>query len=224
VTIKFSPAAEPGPLPTLPVIPDDGSVHVIPLNRGLCTLIDKADIPLIKDWRFSAGNPNGNYWQVRAHRGSRADNTQELSYLHTILTGFAVTDHRNGNGFDNRRSNLREATVSQNNRNRARQVNNTSGLKSVSWHKNTRKWQASIRIDGHLRHLGYFPAGNGTYIINGQEYDKGLVDAALAYDAAAREHHKQFATLNFPLIGERSAITGEIRDFDSAAYPELVRR
>jgi hypothetical protein len=38
-----------------------------------------------------------------------------------------------------------------------------------------------------------------------------IIDAALAYDMAAREHHKEFAALNYPIAGERSAITGELR-------------
>jgi hypothetical protein len=195
-------------LPALPGIPDDASVHVIPLNRGLYAIIDIADCDLISGWGFSASQQR-DYWTIRAYRGSETDGSRVYSSLHTIITGFTVTDHKNGNTFDNRRSKLREATRSQNQANQTLQVNNKSGFKGVHWNETCQKWQAYIRIDGNQKHLGFFT-------------DK--MDAALGYDMAAREHNKSFAALNFPLIGERSAITGVIRSFDPETYPELVRR
>jgi hypothetical protein len=209
--ITFAPGAEPKPLPVMPDIPDDGSVYVIPLNRGLYTIINIADKPLIDGWSFSASNSRGNVWKVKAFRGSRGNGTDEDSYLHTIITGYQLTDHVDGCAFDNRRSNLRKATDSQNQYNRPLQSSNTSGFKGANWQKKVLKWQAYIAIDGHQKYLGLFRAGEGTYTINGVEYDRGLVDAALTYDMAAREFHKSFATLNFPIAGERSAITGDIR-------------
>jgi hypothetical protein len=196
--------------PVLPEIPTDGSVHVIPLNRGLYAVIDIADKPLIDGWNFSASITNSDpvRWQISAWRGSRKDGTRKNSSLHRILTGHAITDHRDGCVFDNRRFNLREASDSDNQCNRALQQNNTSGFKGVSWNKQNAKWKAEIEINGKSKYLGYFT-------------DK--LDAALAFDVAPREFHGQFATLNFPLIGERSAITGEIRPFDPVEYPELVR-
>ena len=204
--ITFAPGAEPTPFPVLPEIPDDGSVHVIRLNRGMYAIIDVADKPLINGWRFSTGQHNENRcgnvrWDVIAYRGTRSDKTRETLFLHTLITQYEETDHINGNTFDNRRENLRAATASQNQHNQTLRANNVTGYKGVSWHKQREKFRTRIMVNGHERHLGAFDSA---------------IDAALAYDMAAREDFGIFAMLNFPIAGERSAITGELRPMITA--------
>jgi hypothetical protein len=98
---------------------------------------------------------SNNYLQIginsslyRAHR---------LAWL--IVTGkwpqFEI-DHEDGDVFNNKWSNLREATHQENLRNQKMPSNNTSGVKGVSWHKRDQKWQVQIKIDGTSTHLGYF--------------------------------------------------------------------
>lgn len=65
-------------------------------------------------------------------------------------------DHKNNNKLDNRLENLRFATLQENSRNCKISSRNTSGIKGVNWHKKTKKWQASICIDGLLIHLGLY--------------------------------------------------------------------
>ena len=65
-------------------------------------------------------------------------------------------DHINHIRDDNRRCNLREVTRSENMRNRTKYKNNTSGVTGVSLHKPNSKWLSNIRINGKLKHLGYF--------------------------------------------------------------------
>jgi len=111
--------------------------------------------------------------------------------MHILITGYKIgrrVDHINGNGLDNRRSNLRIATSQQNNRNRKICNLNTSGFKGVRLDRN--KWRADIRIDGKRKNLGRF--------VNPEA-------AAAAYDEAARKYFGEFATLNFPKSGEQSA-------------------
>jgi len=95
-------------------------------------------------------------------------------------------DHRNGNGFDNRRRNLRRATDQQNQRayNTPRK-RKTSKYRGVSWHKHTGRWQAQISL-GH---------GQNTYLglYNSQ------AEAAHVYDVAARKHFGDFASPNFKI-------------------------
>ncbi len=91
-------------------------------------------------------------------------------------------DHRDGNGLNNQRSNLRFCTHAENMRNRNIQKNNTSGYKGVSWNKNARKWQAVIKYNGTHIYLGLFFC---------------LVSAARTYDGKARELYGEFARLNF---------------------------
>ena len=83
----------------------------------------------------------------------------ESYYLHRLaflyVTGSMPSDnvdHINGDKSDNRFSNLRPATVSQNSMNRPKQTNNTSGYKGVLWDKSKEKWKAQIKS----RFIGYY--------------------------------------------------------------------
>lgn len=90
-------------------------------------------------------------------------------------------DHVNGNGYDNRRDNLRAATPLQNHMNRRSNRGSTSGYKGVSWCSQMRLWKAGIKIAGRNRHLGYHADEKA---------------AALAYDEAALGLHGEFAFQN----------------------------
>ena len=65
-------------------------------------------------------------------------------------------DHWDGNGLDNRLSNLHEVTRQENQQNRRMQANNTSGVTGVYRNKPKQKWQARIGVAGKYIHLGYF--------------------------------------------------------------------
>ena len=82
-------------------------------------------------------------------------------------------DHINGNGLDNRIENLRDATTSENCRNRKIPSNNKSGIIGVSWEENVSKWRARIRHDGKLLCLGLFE--------NLQDAEKARKNAEIKY-------------------------------------------
>jgi hypothetical protein len=82
-------------------------------------------------------------------------------------------DHIDGDGLNNRISNLRDGTRSQNQRNQRPGKLNKSGFVGVSWHSATKKWHANIWIDGKRKFLGRF---------------KRLKHAVAARLAAAAEH------------------------------------
>lgn len=65
-------------------------------------------------------------------------------------------DHRDLARAHNAIGNLREATNAQNNSNQPRRANNTSGFKGVSFCKQTGRWVAQIRHEGHKVHLGRY--------------------------------------------------------------------
>lgn len=86
-------------------------------------------------------------------------------------------DHINGVRDDNRYANLREATNAENRRNSKRRVNNRSGFKGVSWHNQSRRWRARIKLHGKSTHLGLFASKENAYA---------------AYCAAAEKYHGEF--------------------------------
>jgi len=92
-----------------------------------------------------------------------------------------VIDHINGNGLDNRKANLRPATVAQNAQNAGKRKNR-SGYKGVWFAKEKRRWRAAIWHNNSRKYLGCF---------------KSPPEAAKAYDNAAKKYHKEFAVLNF---------------------------
>lgn len=66
-------------------------------------------------------------------------------------------DHIDGNRSNNRASNLRDVSASDNQRNQARKSSNRSGHTGVHWHAQSRSWRAQIRHNGKAVSLGLFP-------------------------------------------------------------------
>jgi hypothetical protein len=107
-----------------------------------------------------------------------------------------VVDHKNRNGIDNRRPNLRLATESQNCMNRQKQRVTSSKYKGVSWVRSSGKWKAAIQVDKKNLHLGYF---------------EDEEEAARAYDAAARKYQGEFAYQNFGGEEKQRGLKGVLR-------------
>ena len=138
-------------------------------------------------WKLLLPTENG---YTRLWAGGKA------RYLHRIiaevflnggkpLTPQQEVDHiqqADGSPAQDRLSNLRIVSRSQNLKNQRISRNNTSGYKGVSLQKSTSKWQAKIMSCGRRKHLGTFTTAEA---------------AALAYDKAAKELHGEFAKLNF---------------------------
>lgn len=76
--------------------------------------------------------------------------------MHTGACDFIEIDHINGDRADNRLSNLREVSKSENARNVGVRTNNTSGVCGVYWNKAVNKWQAYIKTNGKAKYLGIF--------------------------------------------------------------------
>jgi len=157
---------------------EDGTI-VVHLTQGKVAVCDEADRNRIELFRWCAvlttrPRTRNECWYAR---------NNAVGYLHQFLTGFRRTDHINGDGLDNRRSNLREVTHKQNLANQRLSSANKSGYRGVSWFPRDSKWTAHIKVNGRAKNLGYFtdPA-----------------DAARAYDRAAIAAWGPHARLNFP--------------------------
>ena len=120
-------------------------------------LYSKEDEVIIQGHTWSIQKRRNKFYVATSIKGP--DGKHRLKSLHSMIAGTPEgmeTDHINGDTLDNRRQNLRVCTNSENQMNRGKPKNNTSGLKGVSFHKSTKKYQAYIYRDGRQIHLGVF--------------------------------------------------------------------
>jgi len=152
----------------------------IELTQGKSAIIDDADFEWLNRWKWHyCADKNSNGYAARTQK---VDGKQIKISMHRLILDAPTNsqvDHINGDGLDNRQSNLRLATHTQNTRNgRARE--GTSVYKGVSFYHGGR-WQAQINTGHHVLCLGYYAT---------------QWDAAKAYNEAALKHHGEFARIN----------------------------
>lgn len=162
----------------------------IPLTQGQVAIIEEADSQLVKGFQWFAAKCPHTFYAVAWDRGTKPLRGLKM---HRILLGVSdlkiEVDHRDGNGLNNVRSNLRVADRVTNSRNRAKRIGCSSRFKGVACRREklTNQWRAYICVRaGKLIHLGEFATE---------------VEAARAYDAAALELFGEFARLNFQSAG-----------------------
>lgn len=109
-------------------------------------MVDDSDYDLVKDTLWSTCRCG--YANTRVTIGKRRQICIKMHRVILDVEPGVQVDHVNGNGLDNRRSNLRLADNCQNGWNRKRDVRNKSGVKGVYWHSKNRRWIASIKMRG----------------------------------------------------------------------------
>lgn len=123
------------------------------------TIIDIDSFDLVnkfRGWWVLKITPSGNRYAIWNRPQLRG-----RLYMHRIITKLKgedkiEPDHIDGNGLNNRLANLRVVTRSINNFNKLPQSNNTSGTSGVIFRKDTRRWQARIKLNGKTTYLGCF--------------------------------------------------------------------
>lgn len=115
-----------------------------------------------------------------ARRGT--DNALLHRFIMNVTDPNILVDHRDNDGLNCQDDNLRVCSRAQNQQNRKVNRNNGSGYKGVRRDKKNRKYKVQIIVDGHAVHAGYFD---------------DPVEAAKAYDIAARRYFGEFAKTNF---------------------------
>lgn len=146
-------------------------------NSTRVALVDDEDYEKVLGYAWYLLNNCGH---LRAAVGTSKHQIYMQNLILPTKKGFEV-DHKDRNGLNNQKENLRYATHSQNNMNKGLQFNNTSGFKGVSWNNRLGKYHAYIHINRKRIHLGFFT---------------NKIDAALAYNSAAPKYHGEFAVLN----------------------------
>jgi len=144
-------------------------------------LVDDEDFEELNKHKWYAIKDHNTYYAIRHDK--RDPNTLERKSvrMHRILLNAPsnmVVDHINGNGLDNRRSNIRLCTQSQNAFNQRKNIKNVSGYKGVGWHKQRKKWRAQIRINKKRIDIGHFSTPKLAHE---------------AYIEAAKKYHGDFA-------------------------------
>lgn len=123
------------------------------------TIIDTKDLSIVSDFPNTWNATPDRYGNLYVKGKVTIDGKRTLVSLHRLLMdaeeGMFV-DHINFNTLDNTRSNLRLATVGQNNQNVRVRRDNTSGTRGVIWHKRDKKWYVQIQVNGKHHHIGVF--------------------------------------------------------------------
>jgi hypothetical protein len=156
----------------------------IDLGEGKWTIVDQRDYYRFGQYKWNIEGNNGKFYAIRGAQISPKE--IKLVRLHRVIMSAPeglLVDHRNNDGLDNRRSNLRLATKSQNNTNRPKRANTSSRYIGVCYDKAHKCWYAQIVHQGKHKWLGTFD---------------NEIEAARAFDRAAIEYHGEFARLNFP--------------------------
>lgn len=164
----------------------------IPLGDGLFALIDDDDAELAAayKWRPWRSARNRRVYPV----GKRfVDGQQEIVQMHRLILPSAPdvqVDHINGDGLDNRRSNLRRCTQSENLWNQPAKANSKTGLRGVYYRDDIGKYHGSVTVNRKRHWTGWYLTAR---------------EAAMARDRLAVQLHGEFAYLNFPEIAEIEA-------------------
>lgn len=151
------------------------------MTKGQYAIVDDADFDWLSQWKWYAQvNESGGFYAAR--RITRG----KLIYMHRVINDTPEglnTDHRDGDGLNNQRHNLRTATQLQNMMNRRGKKRGTSKHKGVYLSVGSNKskiWAAGIRINGRLKFLGRFATED---------------EAGQAYANAAKTHFGEYANI-----------------------------
>lgn len=150
--------------------------RTIPLTQGYVAIIDASDYERVSVYKWHARRGLTNNTAYAYNR--------RFGFMHRFILGVSdpsiEIDHQDGNGLNNRRSNIRTATRRQNSFNA--KYSNKTGFRGVQF----KAGRYLAKIGGRLGGFKYL----GSFITP--------IEAAIAYDEAARERHGEFAQLNFP--------------------------
>lgn len=151
----------------------------IKLTQGKVALVDDADFEMLSQYKWHVIKQPARGCYIASTYSKIKRSAVQMHRLIMKTPKGMDTDHINGDTLDNRRSNLRICTRSQNQMNKCRARNNTSGFKGVS--RSGKKWMAYIKINRKLKHLGVF---------------KDKLEAHQAYIAACKKYHGEYSFQN----------------------------
>ncbi len=157
-------------------------MKTIQLTQGKETILDDIDYELVSLFKWQAHKDGKTFYASSSITVNGVKYHIHLHKLILVVPEDMRVDHRNRNGLDNRRQNLRPCTHAQNLLNRPANKNTSSKHKNVHWRKDISRWQVSITISqGKRKYLGCY---------------KNEATAAQAYNDAVIKYHGEFIYLN----------------------------
>src|SRR5208337_3041834 len=156
----------------------------IQLTKGYIALVDDEDydrVIVAGPWHADVRT----YTVYAAHTNQRGTKPP-ITLLHRFIARVddpkILVDHRDHNGLNCCHHNMRTASALQNQHNRIKKLNSVGKFKGTNFNSVSGMWLSRIIVNGITKYLGRFI------------YE---ADAALAYDAAARQYFGEFALTNF---------------------------
>ena len=152
------------------------SYRIIPLTRGKVVLVDPEDYDSLAERKWFAQAGTKTFYAARDEK--QGDGSWFRILMHREIMGFPAThvDHRDLDGLNCRRNNLRVATMQLNKANEGLRSTNTSGYKGAYAFRG--RWLSSITVAGRQIYLGTYATAE---------------DAGHAYAIAAKNHFGEFA-------------------------------
>jgi hypothetical protein len=150
----------------------------IQLSQGKVALVDDEDYKWLNQWRWCAVKSRETFC---ASRGVRRDGKWSSERMHRLILRpleYELVDHKDHNGLNNQKENLRLCTNGQNQMNR--HPASATGFKGV-YRDRSGRYKASIDFENKRYRLGTYDTPD---------------EAALVYNKAAKKYHKEFANLN----------------------------
>lgn len=154
------------------------NIIIFPLSNGHNAFIDSDDLEKVSNFKWYArkGKRGVYYATSTLHKNV---------HMHRLILGVTdrkvFVDHKDHNGLNNTKENLRAVTNSQNMMNSRPNKNTTSKYKGVYWAKDKGKWTAQIKINSKMKYIGRFHIED---------------DAAIAYNEMAKEYFGEYAYIN----------------------------
>jgi hypothetical protein len=156
---------------------------LIELTKGFVAIVDDEDYEALSKFSWSAHYSG----KDRVYARRREGHGGPAFYMHRQIMGVSGrVDHRDGNGLNNQRSNLRPCTQSQNLQNARKKSGSSCKYKGVYHYKSRNQWMAKLHKDGKSIFLGYHPTPEA---------------AAIAYNIEAKIQFGEFARVNEVIRG-----------------------